>query len=792
MRRTETLRLVLVLCVAGIAALQPVSSDDLWWQLSRGRQVLLGSLQPSAELLTLETNGEADWFGGVPAYLLHATLGAGGLMLARLAAVTYLALRFFGFRRFLKQPKQAEHRARGWWALLTGSLALLAISPALDPLPVLFDVIAVAILWSRVNGQRHTLGLGLLFLAWSNLSTGVSLGAALLLLSALTSTLIGRPGEARSRWRDLLVAVAAGSLNPRGVWAWVDSARMLLPAATVSPAVLEQTPWTPLPMAAWEFPEYALFILTLLWLGRCAWTGRGEIADSRRAQLEQEVQPAQKIRPAEEVHPPRGGRRSRALQFLLVQLLAWLSAANVPLAIAWLACDLVGRWRLPTDAPRFAEESRLRSTVWGPVAIAAGLVMAVLFSGRLDSIGWGIEAKLDYRLLEIALAETDPHGTAFADDVRSGGMLVWTLPPSGSERPSGEDDPLRLQDIPSRALAGGRLAEHQQLLVDLRAGRQTRYWRDDRSPGGFWLALQFRNTSLVCISSDDFGLVRGLEPTIWKPLSLDSPVIPYARAGDPAYAEQLLAVLRYRQLVDLEPWNYVVPPSSGSAFDRDLFGLRESAGSEATVLRQARTFRAMKLHYAALRVLFVGRERWPENSQLKEEVRRCQAELAHQERRVAGQASWLRDWAAQSSDPAEIEPRDPPPRGRPKRSNQTASNAEPEHAEAEETQARAALLRGIEVYLSAGPQAALERARRSGRGESGQPPTPGAANIPRHPQLAYAWLCWAVESGQHDFASELARSLTTRSLPPNLRLLVQYRMEDLGLLSEDSDEDSEQ
>ncbi|WP_164104012.1 hypothetical protein [Candidatus Laterigemmans baculatus] len=754
-RRLDLLGLVLALSVAAVAALQPICSEDLWWQLSRGRQVLLGSVQPSADLLTLETAREADWLGGVPGYLLYAALGAGGLMVARLAIVTFLAWRWIAAGRFE--------------ALLTGGLALLAISPALSPLPGGFDVIAIVLLmaWSsrarsliaeqRSDRQelaaaqpllrRHLAWLGLLFFAWGNLGGGIGLGAGLLLVTATTATLLRQSLTFRFGSLALLVAGVAGSLNPRGLGAWSDSVRLLFPAATVSPAVLEQTPWAPLPSAAWGFPSLALLILTLLWLARCVGAARlGSIP----------------------LGAVSGERRTRAVQFLFVQGLAWFSAANVPLAIAWLASDLVDRWRIASEH----HDGKSSQGAGVALATAAALILAMFFSGRLDSLGWGIDARLDPRLLEIALAETRPAGTAFADDVRSGGMLAWTLPPV-SDRPG-----LRLQDVPSRALIGGRLAEHQHLLVDLRTGRQTRYWRQDRSPGGFWLALQLRNTSLLCISSDRFELVRALEPTIWKPLSLDSPVIPYARAGDAAYADQLLAVLRYRQLVNLDPWTYVVPPSSGSEFDRDLFGLRETAVGESLLVRQARTFRAMELHYAALRVLFVGRQRWPQSGAIEAEIRHCQEELAHQERRVAGQASWLRDWAAQSSDIEQLEPRDPPRLGRPSALLAAATKpAEPPEVDADEqeTEAKRTLLSQLRVYWADGPAAALQAAGEQAHRSAAPPP---AAAVSPHPQLAYAWVCWAIESGQHEFAQELGRSLTARPLPPNLRILVQYRMED--------------
>ena len=113
-----------------------------------------------------------------------------------------------------------------------------------------------------------------------------------------------------------------------------------------------------------------------------------------------------------------------------------------------------------------------------------------------------------------------------------------------------------------------------------------RYWRDDGSAGGYWLPLTARNTTLLMVSDRHLGLIAGLEPSMWKPLSLDSSVIPYAPAGDPAYVERLLQVLREREIVEYTDWQYRFPVSLGSEFDRDRFGLWPAAADPTEAVRQ--------------------------------------------------------------------------------------------------------------------------------------------------------------------------------------------------------------
>jgi hypothetical protein len=222
-----------------------------------------------------------------------------------------------------------------------------------------------------------------------------------------------------------------------------------------------------------------------------------------------------------------------------------------------------------------------------------------------------------------------------ADDVRGAGMLTW-------QRAS----TIPVQDVPQRALLGGRLAEHAMLLADLAAERQGSYWREDGTQGGWWIPLMQRKTTLLLIEAERFDLIRGLEPTLWKPLSLDSPVIPYGSTADTVHTPAVVEILKQRRLVEFGPWTYTPPQSYGSQYDRGLSGWRREALDSRIALRQARVFRAMRLPRAACKIL-LHEQRRRSDAKVVMELAACQDDLAHSEYVHAGHVSSFRTIAAQ-------------------------------------------------------------------------------------------------------------------------------------------------
>jgi len=112
-----------------------------------------------------------------------------------------------------------------------------------------------------------------------------------------------------------------------------------------------------------------------------------------------------------------------------------------------------------------------------------------------------------------------------------------------------------------------------------------------------------RQSNLTALRARRTKLIHSLEPTLWKPLSLDAQVIPFGRAGDPMCAKQLIRVLQEREFIDQGEWSYSPPVDDNLLQHGDLWNLVTGDIPWQTPLRQARVFRAMNLHHAAIRVL---------------------------------------------------------------------------------------------------------------------------------------------------------------------------------------------
>lgn len=721
---------VIVAAVAlGCVALQPISSDQAWWQLSCGRQAILSaSLWPSVDLLVFETQGEANAVGAGVATLPYLILGASGWMLVRVGVV--IAALVFVLRSF-SPPTNHDESSSGNLPLRLASLSvvLAALSPALDPVPILFDVLAIACVAFWTTSQTIVLTrewpmtlacLACLFLFWANFGDHVLVGilivAAVGWPDASSSASSHRLAPLRQTVVFVATAIIAAMVNPIGWRVFIDSFSQSFPWAVAPAWTLVGTQWVPLTQVAWGI-EHAVFVVLTLVVGLvvCLWPGQ----------------------------------RYSFFGLLVVQFLAWTNAVLLPLAIVWMAVWLWNASRpWPAIAPRLQP-------------VAAILVMMMVSAGIIRDVGWGFRAELDPRMLEFALADLRQSGTIFADSTRSAGMIAWV---TGSTTGGLADnkDVARLQDEPRRALAGGRLVEHRRVLADLRDGQQMSYWRDDQSQGGWWLPLIGRETSLLVCWRRDLQLIRRLEPTIWKPLTLDSPVLVYARAGDPVYTQKIVDVLGQREWIDSGLWDYRPLQSTGSAYDRDRFGLWGMASQAGASFDQAEVFVAIDLQIAALKVLDHLRRAAPNHARHFPIWQRCQIELADWERVNTGQASWLRALASQ------------PPKSSLGRSD---GEIQPEtwQADLPTGQSLAPWLKWVATYRLQGAAVALQLCESA---TSGIPPSGwnGLSSAERE-QLHYAAICLAIECGRLDEAIQWARALREdQNASPSIRLLAQHQL----------------
>jgi hypothetical protein len=196
--------------------------------------------------------------------------------------------------------------------------------------------------------------------------------------------------------------------------------------------------------------------------------------------------------------------------------------------------------------------------------------------------------------------------------------------------------------VPQRALLLGRLSEEVSLNSELATGWLKQHRRADGTAGGWWLRVRARNTLLLLTTAERTTLIHSLEPTIWKPLSLDSPVIAYALAGHPRFTSRIREVQSQRDFVDRGTWTFQPEPAQGNDELFDCVGWLTGWPDPEPILRQAAVLRAMNLPLAAMRVLRPVLPARSFHSRTHREFVACQVELAEREFLSIGQVSDFR------------------------------------------------------------------------------------------------------------------------------------------------------
>ncbi|MCH8828327.1 MAG: hypothetical protein IID45_01985, partial [Planctomycetes bacterium] len=555
--------------------------------------------------------------GCVAFYLIYPAAVVSGLMIFKLsiaAIVGWLLFRVSGKRH-------------PWLSLAVIVAGLSAAGDVLDASPACFDVLGVIAVWllgrrwCAQGDRRGFAAIVAVFAIWGNLAVGFLFG----LIGLSVVLFAGGRGKYDDRENGsalpsvrahallFFFASAACLLNPRGPLAYWDSMRLLFPHWTVDSTFLDGTAWSLLSQREWDASLIAFWGISAT-LVICFLVRKTAF--------------------------------SRIVGFFLVQMAAWNSAANLPLASLWMTLLLLEQMR---EWPKWPSEStvlggrRFQRAGCITCGVAVCVVLLATFCGRLPGhnqrIGWGLDPQLDLQVFAESLTAADKlKGTASCDGVRAAGMLSWAAP-SG----------IRAYDIPQRALLGGRFEDETILGRELTRGWQTPYQREDGSWGGWWTVLKRRKTRLIIVSGANTKRIRALEPTVWKPIALLTPVIPYAFSGDSSMIPAIKKSLKQRRFVNAHDWKFTPQEPAGSAVHADFWGMISGVPRVEDDLRLARTLRAMNLHTAALRVLLPLLKQRRTDS-LRREFSRCQREIADWERTTAGRASRFRELAAADED----------------------------------------------------------------------------------------------------------------------------------------------
>jgi hypothetical protein len=584
-RRQSCVALAAIVVVC--AGLSPISDDAFWWDQARGRAVLAGSITPALDLLANEAKSEADWLGGVPGYLVFRLLGLGGLTLLKIVLTCgLLALLLRSTPRQLvsrsAQPKIVS--------LCVAGIGMFAATDAFDSVGHSLDLICLVLVGRLLEhageraASRTMIALCLVMMVWANMARLPIFGVLL-----AVQHLVDSPLSRRSRL-TFAACVLSACLTPRGMWTLWDSARLLVPRLTHSAATLRLTEFRPTVSGPWD-EQVVAYVLACLMTVVCL------------------------------IRFEKNWSRIAA-GFAIIGI-GWSARSHVAPAAVWITMQSLGCLRhAAITAP--AAESRVRfvtgCSVFALIVVAAGAAGSFWPDSRAR-LGIGLSPRLDIRLFEASLQNCPLKGTAHGVGLRSAGMLAWIAGGNGSA----DSGQLRLDDVPVRALLGNRLSDRVLLQHDLESGVRNPQRREDGSWAGWWVPLQRQGVSVLVVPAEQTQLIRALEPTWWKPLSLDAPVIPFGRAGDPDCATRLIHVLQERQFVDQGEWSYAPATGLGLQQHVDVWGLLAGDARWQTAMRQARVFQAMNLHTAAMRVLQTvidGGDRAADH-----ELTRCRQEL---------------------------------------------------------------------------------------------------------------------------------------------------------------------
>lgn len=595
----STFAKLILLCIVAsalLASLHPISCSDYWWELSKGREAAAGSLFPTSKLLAGSIRAEADWASGLLFYLLFDNGGVLSLMCLKIFATVFAA-------RLLIQ--QTVHRSAVAGVLIATSL--LCARQAWEPSPLCFDTIGVLLALTltkavfRATSRSAFVGLLILMCCWSNLGsrsiTGILIAVPTLALS------IRRPVAKVFCITMLLVAAC---LTPAGLATLPDSWITTFPQTAESSAILSLAGWNPW----WNSP---LRIERVAWLLLCCLSCRQAV-------------------------PGQAGN------FFLVlagtQLFAALSSDNLPLAAMMMA--YFGTQFCGTTSDRVSDKVKVSNRNEARIDLRTRVERLVLtvvmgalatwalqpWSGCGSGLGWGIDPRLSPDAFSASLQSVSLTGTAHCVGIREAGLLSWHL-----------RNGVKVFDTPRTALLNGRLRTHALLTADLSRDWKVPHRRTDKSWGGWWLPLLERKTTTLVVPSEDLKLITGLEPTIWKPLSLNSVSLVYGKAGDPGCTQQIVNTLSLRDFVDRGTWVYQTT-SEESQTHTDLRDVIYGANAVYESLRLARVFRAMKMSVAALKVLSMLPVE--SNTELRQEFASNQLSLGYEERILCGRSSRFR------------------------------------------------------------------------------------------------------------------------------------------------------
>lgn len=595
------LRRLFLLIVTASFVLTPVAAPDIWWQLSRGQTVMADLSAPGPILTAGNPVSEADWLGGLPFFLSWMIAGFSGLMLLKFFGVGLLL--FLIMRRYEPQLQ--------WAAFALALVTLLAANAAWQPTPRLLDCWFVFLTWiatarwSQSLTKQNAILVLLSLIAWANLAPLCLLGIGVVAVVPWLSGMQTEPTVTRKQAGLMFAsAVLALMLTPRGWFTLSDSLTQLIPGLFYAQDLLATTVWQPAFEQGLTIETVGLGILTLVTTFYLIFYSTGWL---------------------------------ESVAFLLFAVPAWLNADAVPPCSIGIAL-LLGRSLVAHPYPiQLLKAREFLSPAIGRLLLIVGLFLlswkaaAGALPGQSQRLGWGVDPELDITLLGQAIGPLDYQGTAHCMDIASAGMLSWIK----------ADHKIRPYLTHRQALVQGRLFDELSLNRELADGWMLQKPRITGDWGGWWVRMKERDCQLLLIPNGDSRTIRALVESRWQPMSVDAAVIPFGWSGELLSSPQIVKLLPVKEFLNRKQWTYSLPDPSGTPECSDWWGMLTGLPNLKPALLQARTFRAMKLYTAALRVLHPLLQHY-DSPEVKREFELCQKELAFQEQLDTGAPSQLR------------------------------------------------------------------------------------------------------------------------------------------------------
>lgn len=582
-----------------LLALRPLDSPDLWWTLARGRAAMSGPAAADSIIL-FPGAAAAHWADGLPWFVIHSI---GDFLLLQWTPLLSGLLLFWQLGVFTSGRVTVAR-------LFLPCLLLILLRPALQPSPLLNAAVCLLLLDAtlRIRASRILLcgSIGLTMVLWAN--------TAVLPLWGLFWLLSHPPRlqPARSRAAQLpparslllpagVVAILAVCLNPRGPLVFVDDLRSL--TAVVHPvwrgwlsATAADGPLTGMTQAATVAPPLLVGLLCLV---------------------------------------PASGllQRGRLQPDLVITLLLIPAAIFNPEHLPLCALSIVLQGRA------VGNPQSVQQAVDAPAPTAfpkfSGFAIATLLSGCMladaggagpfaqSRIGWGLAQTLDSRLLDLPTVSSALRPVIWAADRRTAGLAAW------------RSDAVQLVDHPLTAFQQGRLAEHLQLIQDLRSGRRAAFRLADGTAGGWHRKLQRWQVSMLMTSVESFSLNAALQRSTWKLADLDSPNMPWLTSESPSSAALIQDLAAQQNFVQWGSWRPDAAVYDPLGVRVDLCEMAGLGVDPLPALRQAALFRSQRLPLAAIRSLGPVRTQpnwfFPQTQQVLAAVHDCERDLAEME-----------------------------------------------------------------------------------------------------------------------------------------------------------------